>query len=89
MTPPVYLTRGNHMAWAARIAHQWHMYVDGFPNPTHFTDIVGTPRVAGDLDHFRTFVIQMSTAEPTYNKLMMEKLTADEALANVEPGSIE
>ncbi|MFG0248402.1 MAG: hypothetical protein ACF8OB_05900, partial [Phycisphaeraceae bacterium JB051] len=89
MTPPMYLKRGNHLAWAARVGPKWHMYVDGFKNPTGFTDIVGTPRIASDLDNFRTIIMQSHTAEPTYNKFSMEKLTADEALANVEPGSIK
>ncbi len=89
MTQPMYLKRGTHLAWAARIGQQWHLYVDGFKNPTGFTDIVGIPRIASDLDHFRTIIMQTQTVEPTYHKLSMEKLTAEEALANVEPGSIE
>lgn len=87
MTDPVF-TR-EHTGWAARLGNKWHLYVDGVANNTAFTDLVAAPQIATKRDSFVTMIQQSHTLMPSYSRLVMEQLTAEEALANVDPNSVE
>lgn len=87
MTEPVYARQ--HMAFAARMGNEWHLYVDGIANPTGFTDLVAQPQISTQYGRFITLIQQNHTLMPTYSKLVMEILSNDEALANVNPDEVK
>ena len=87
MTEPVF-TRG-HIGWAARLGQKWRIYIDGVANDTTFTDLVAQPQIATKHKRFVTMIQQNHTLMPSYSKLVLEQISAEEALANVDPNSIK
>ncbi|GEM_PF-2837676 len=79
----------GHIAWAARLGNNWHLYIDGIANPTAFSNLVGPPLVTTKYGRFMTMIQQNHSTVPAYSRLVMDKLTTEEALANVNPNSIK
>ena len=88
ITKPVFDKKGHHIAWAAKTANQWHLYIDGQPTPTAFANLVGKPQITVRKNQFHTMILQTNTATATISHLALEKINSNQALATVEPNSI-
>lgn len=88
LTQPIFDSKSQHLAWAARVGMDWHMYIDGHSNPTKFSNLIGKPEIVLSSTRFAAMIRQDHTVTPTFTSLIIEKMDPGEVIATVNPATI-